>query len=1064
MPAIDQSRLTAIDFERDVTRLTQDFTGRDWFFGQVDQWLHAQEPRFFILTGEPGVGKSAIAARLTQVRNDIVAYHFCIAGRSSTVRPATVFRSIAAQLGKSLPGYGVALANTIKPIHLSVQVDIDVQKMTGGEITGVVIEHLHASNVEEEMDILLRAPLAILPAPSSPALILVDSLDESVTYQGDVNLVTLLAKVSDLPSWVRFLCTTRPEQRVLRDLSDLAPYVLAAESQMNLNDIRQYVVNRTGKKRMGAQLGRANVEPQTLADRVTDLSTGNFLYTKILLDDIEAGRQPLDDLSALPKSLDEVYHSFLRRFTVQDWEERYQPIFSILAVAREPLTETQLAGFVGLGRTKVRQYLGVVQQFLDEAENRQGTKTFALFHQSMRDYLLDETRNQDFWCAPEEGHQSIADYYLEKCSGRWEDCAPYGLRYTATHLAQAARTSDQPERHQYTERLVKLVMDAGFQQAHQRLLGDLPALQHDLKQALASAANDSDSRALPLVVKMALAFIAFRRERLQPMQLFDLARTGDIDSAEERLSIFPAEPRWRQAALLSIAWLAWQKNPDGARKLRDRIASDLSTNNRLPLLLERLDADLENTAWSPLSLPNAPPQYEAHETVARLGGFDPEESSMLLQPWHWETPPILPHMAENPVSGEIGLEETMYVAERDGLKLVAYAVQEPVEGTELLKQYLSIHAANNYEYYRNVSLWALMEPVLRHPDQAWVREMLPPLLAAALAGGNPEFQEGVPIAILALQAQAGKPGVLQLLKQRQDEAVAAAQELSPESGGDSWSGHKRQLTALAEAFATVLNEEAKANSLLHQALELPYGFAGFQSPACLTLVEALLVCCPQEKLSIKHALNAALVAAHNVQEATFCARTVARFNAMNGWMGMLEGGLDTAETIEYLYRTPFDFGSCHEVGEDYRFRLIRDEKSPLPAALLEAHTLEELANAYQFPLNEFLRLNRANGWKADEPLYPRAQVNVPDPEFPPLLAARLAAEAMADDSLAVGRRVALIQSLVPVAAANPTALDTVLYRLLLAAAHVIDLETLDTLTDTIEKSLGEDWATKSPIV
>ncbi len=55
------TRLSAIAFTSDIAKLTENFTGRQWVFDDIDRWLKESEERFFILTGEPGVGKSAIA-------------------------------------------------------------------------------------------------------------------------------------------------------------------------------------------------------------------------------------------------------------------------------------------------------------------------------------------------------------------------------------------------------------------------------------------------------------------------------------------------------------------------------------------------------------------------------------------------------------------------------------------------------------------------------------------------------------------------------------------------------------------------------------------------------------------------------------------------------------------------------------------------------------------------------------------------------------------------------------------------------------------------------------------
>jgi DNA replication protein DnaC len=53
------TQVKAIAF--DIERLTEGFTGREWVFEEIDRWLQQDNERFFILTGEPGVGKSAIA-------------------------------------------------------------------------------------------------------------------------------------------------------------------------------------------------------------------------------------------------------------------------------------------------------------------------------------------------------------------------------------------------------------------------------------------------------------------------------------------------------------------------------------------------------------------------------------------------------------------------------------------------------------------------------------------------------------------------------------------------------------------------------------------------------------------------------------------------------------------------------------------------------------------------------------------------------------------------------------------------------------------------------------------
>jgi DNA replication protein DnaC len=54
------TQLEAIAFTN-IQQLTEGFTGRSLILNEIDHWLQQKDQQFFILTGEPGVGKSAIA-------------------------------------------------------------------------------------------------------------------------------------------------------------------------------------------------------------------------------------------------------------------------------------------------------------------------------------------------------------------------------------------------------------------------------------------------------------------------------------------------------------------------------------------------------------------------------------------------------------------------------------------------------------------------------------------------------------------------------------------------------------------------------------------------------------------------------------------------------------------------------------------------------------------------------------------------------------------------------------------------------------------------------------------
>jgi Cdc6-like AAA superfamily ATPase len=487
------NRFAPIDFTRYIDRLTDRFTGREWLFeNHIEPWLeNGSNEQFYLLTGEPGVGKSAIVAELIkrwqtqpgkEEQGKLAAYHFCRAGDVETVRPGRVLRSIAAQLGKTLPHYGKALNKVLEQVHLNIDVKINIDTLSNSQVTGIYIENLKDLDPREELRLLIQAPLAELPEiyqdlpeeelaklPALPTLkvFLIDSLDEAVTTTGRDNVATLLAALSqanDLPPWIRFILTARPGILKASPGSDTAlqfqslkHYELEKLLAENLTDIEQYVTRRVRETldqpeaKFQARLEQAQLSAEALVQEVRDLSKGNFLYTRLVMDGIGTGELSLKNLSALPKNLYEVYQRFLRhRCSVRKWINLYQPLLGTLTVTQEAISSAQLAKFAKVasdqveGVTQVESAIAILQQFLDEVENDEGQKIYTIFHQSLREYLLDRKHNHDFWCDAKEQHDGIIDCF-EKESEGWEDLRAidlYGLRHLAQHLVKGDRVEE----------------------------------------------------------------------------------------------------------------------------------------------------------------------------------------------------------------------------------------------------------------------------------------------------------------------------------------------------------------------------------------------------------------------------------------------------------------------------------------------------------------------------------------------------------------------------------------------------------------------------------------------
>ncbi len=320
----------ALDFSDYIDQVTKGFTGREGAFAEINKWLDTPSgPVFFLITGSPGSGKSALAARLTKIPN-VVAYHFCLAGRSETTDARTFVASVIIQLMRSLPGFGPALLQGDGSIIEISQAVGTIE--AGGEVVGLQIEtldlgaplpRLHISqsvgkmapgaklqSVQVDSVSLPDAPLketfhkfVIMPlvqatfsASTLPVVIVVDGLDAASSGQEGESILDLLAG-SEAPSQLRFVLTSRPDARVLGRLAQdsVARLDLDSHESENLADIRAYLDRAAQDPAVKDALSRADARPGDVVDRVTTASQGNFQYARLALGQFVAGRLKLTD-------------------------------------------------------------------------------------------------------------------------------------------------------------------------------------------------------------------------------------------------------------------------------------------------------------------------------------------------------------------------------------------------------------------------------------------------------------------------------------------------------------------------------------------------------------------------------------------------------------------------------------------------------------------------------------------------------------------------------------------------------------------------------------------------
>jgi NACHT domain len=462
-----------IDFSAYIADRANNYTGRQWVFEEIQRWLvNPQVDRFLLVTGEPGSGKTAIAARLAQFAQGIETFpgldagfldaaHFCSARDSLWTDPKEFTRSLALQLAASIPEFALALKD-IGEKTTNINVDMSIGTVQNSDVKGVVIQNLMISGLtgQEAFTQVVVNPLRQIQQEgfNKPVTILVDSLDEALTHDGESTIVSLIAK---MPTSIglRLILTSRNEGRVKDQLSGYQELFLSSLDNIakNQQDVREYTNNQFRvQEALQTALQAASLGQEVLTNSIVEKSEGNFLYVKLLLESVALGQHSLVDLDGLPNGLDELYYkSFGRVIELggKDWSEVYAPIMGVLLAAQESLTEKQIRYFTKLKESIVWNCLIDLQQFLDEIQSDNEETLYKFYHQSVADFLgkkqllLDKKKSNNRYYLPEqEQHQRVLENY--RVDGQdWdvmglEKVDPYGRKHLAQHLVKADRVEE----------------------------------------------------------------------------------------------------------------------------------------------------------------------------------------------------------------------------------------------------------------------------------------------------------------------------------------------------------------------------------------------------------------------------------------------------------------------------------------------------------------------------------------------------------------------------------------------------------------------------------------------
>jgi len=587
---------------------TGDFAGREWLFSEIKFWLNnPNSPRFFLITGKAGTGKSALSARLWQISEGQVkdknlekgfldAIYVCSSRESQSRDPIFFTESLATQLSNRYADFAKGSA-----IEYTKRVEINAHMtniQAGGNVTGATLNIDVGSDPNIIFDKKVRDPLQIIiqKNPNKRIVFLIDALDESFT-EGDSNSIpSLIADLKTLSRDVRFIVTSRDNDYIKQRLSRDGKVLSFSEEyyKKNNEDILKYI---NFKIKNETKLGN---HYDGFVQDLTRKAEDNFLYVTFVLNAIVDGKLELrkESLDRIPPLLDGLYYEFLSRIKYNDpekWNSELEIILAVLSVVYKSINLTQLAFLTGINPLKIKDDLLKLKSFIRFTGNKDQTSfdpEYRLYHQSLIDFLFQQkyrskredgteyTEDNVFYYPKQEVHRTIAAKYYPPPTNDFDlnRLDEYGSRYLSYHVSELVDYKDYGGINWY-EKLLQLANDDTFEK---RQLEFLP-LETELnikikKQALISALERNDSIS---IIEMLFVYVA-KLTKLRKESPLDVLKNISYREGDEEYNDRILRKSWMVADFynpemsclwyLIISWVLDNRNREaGAKNTLDRL-------------------------------------------------------------------------------------------------------------------------------------------------------------------------------------------------------------------------------------------------------------------------------------------------------------------------------------------------------------------------------------------------------------------------------------------------------------------------------------------------------------
>ncbi|KAK3307177.1 NACHT domain-containing protein [Chaetomium strumarium] len=364
-----------------------------WVLDNADfrQWRDDGQSRLLWIKGDPGKGKTMLLCGIinelkSTCNSSLLSFFFCQATDASINNATAVLRGLIYLLVDQQPSF---------ISHVRKKYDAAGNPIFRDVNAWVALSGIFAS---------------ILNDPSLPhTYLIIDALDECTT--GLDQLLRLVVQRSSAYSSVKWVVSSRNWPSIEKDL-DAAAQRVRLSLELNEASVSAAVTAYVRFKVDGlAERNEYDNDTRSAIERylVTN-AHGTFLWVALVCQQLAniSGWEAEEMLTTFPPGLDTLYRRMMDQIYNSRHAKLFQRILAVVSVVYRPITLDELPALVDTPNRvssngkALAEIVGLCGSFLTLRE-----RTISFVHQSAKDFLLKQARDEIFPSGREEVHRTI---------------------------------------------------------------------------------------------------------------------------------------------------------------------------------------------------------------------------------------------------------------------------------------------------------------------------------------------------------------------------------------------------------------------------------------------------------------------------------------------------------------------------------------------------------------------------------------------------------------------------------------------------------------------------------